>query len=178
MMRDVFLSTISRRLSERAFIGVDEAWLQVLSTPSKLPDLLKRETGIPGGPGVIEWLPYTGRSNQGINDEDIRKWKNELRKEDRRTRGWLENNAGAFHPCDWIRNSPDASVPASRERHRHLVTYPAVRAKNELYWCLCRHRGETFVPMASVKFPAVAWLAWVREAELGYPPYWSRGEVN
>ncbi len=148
LLRDAHLAEAAQQQAVSDNSNIDDAWTKILRCP--------RENWIS--------LPYTGKSG-ALNDDDLRAWRKELRREDTIAKEWFRCNGGVGHPCVWAMTS-GISLLVSRD-------YPAARAKNELNYCLSGSVGS-FVPLFSRTLTKKKWEAWLKQASVGKPAYWKR----
>lgn len=193
MLRDPLLCETATMMVKYCAINLSEAWIELLKSPSQMPVCLrvqveKRIENIEerkwsrlsqksiemsqfSFPGNFKWPSYTGRS-KSLNDDDLAKWLQILRKNDSNTLGWLMDNGGGFHPLTWnlyTENPVESVVEFSKQ-------YPAEQAINELYWCLTRGQQNDFKPIISASLSLTEWNHWCQKAENGFTPYWRRQE--
>ena len=101
-------------------------------------------------------------------------WRKTLRDEDSETLKWYERNGCSYHPYGrfaFADEPEDENEAMTRAEVRKI--YPAERARNELFWCLCRDTDVIFVPQTSNLFPLEKWSEWLGSVSTeGMPPYW------
>ena len=124
----------------------------------------------------LHWPSHTlhkgKKSGEALSATAVSEFRRLLAAEDASVRFWIREQAGEFHPLDWIARTDSAKGARSRN---HSVRYPSERAKNELYYCLSQSRAE-FVPLVSVAYSAETWGDWVANAKRHGADYWRRKE--
>jgi hypothetical protein len=107
-----------------------------------------------------------------LSSGNFRKRRHLLRKDDEDASAWIKRHAGPYHPCN-LYGIDRCERPSVKQRHL-INTYPAGRAINELYWCLCENTSENMKPLLSLRYSAEDWQKWQTSAVLGSPKYFRR----
>jgi hypothetical protein len=131
----------------------------------------------------LQWPAHTvhkRKKTKGapLSTEAVTDFRKLLAAQDAMVEAWLDENAGAYHPCRWTscrdqksRQRGKAVDQKASKIKRQRESYPVERAENELYFCLSRDKVQ-FAPSLSHTFAMKRWAAWVEEARCREPEYW------
>jgi len=131
-------------------ITYDAIWLKIAKSPQTFFDSARW----PQSPTI-----------RSLDEDDIRKWRSILIKEDSSQRKWIHAQSGPFHPST---SSYWQIIP------QRIPEFTSWRARNELYFCLSQGESGLWIPFFSESFSEEDWHDWLDKAHLGVPPYWAK----